>query len=149
LPFFPVAFLRRDKEEQWWSMPLGRYLTFVGSMLLALLFLADWYFPKSSGEPVHADVDRSIIRIHSRNKWPEAIVFDTSQPTIKFAPVITADSPSRSSRDAMAMVRPEPPSGASIAIAKPKPLARKSSPKTARLPARQIASYPAAYPAGW
>jgi hypothetical protein len=149
LPFLPVAFLRRDKEEQWWLMPLGRYLTFVGSMLLALLFFADWYLPKLSAEPVHADIDRSIIRIHSRHKWPDAIVFDTSQSTIRLAPVVTADSPSRAPRDAMAMVSPAPAAVASAAIIKPKPIVRKSLTKTAGVAARQVASYPAAYPAGW
>ena len=130
-------------------MPLGRYLTFVGSMLLALLFLADWYFPKTSAEPVHADVDRSIIRIHSRHKWPEAIVFDTSQHTVRLAPVVTAEPARRIPRDAMAMVPPAPAADASAAIPKPKQTARKSPAKTARVAASQIASYPAAYPAGW
>jgi hypothetical protein len=149
LPFLPVALLRRDKEEQWWVMPLGRYLTLVGSMLLALLFLADWYFPKLSAEPAHADVDRSIIRIHSRHKWPDAIVFDTSQPPIRFAPVVTAAPPSRAPRDAMAMVSPAPAAIAPAAIIKPKPIVRKSLTKPALVAARQVASYPAAYPAGW
>jgi hypothetical protein len=130
-------------------MPLGRYLAFVGSMLLALLFLADWYFPKTSAKPVHAEVDRSIIRIHSRHKWPEAIVFDTSQPTTRFAPVAVADSSKRGPREAMAMVPSAPAAIASAAILKPKQAARKSPAKTPRIAARQIASYPAAYPAGW
>jgi hypothetical protein len=28
------------------GMPLGRYFAFIGSVLLALLFLADWYLPQ-------------------------------------------------------------------------------------------------------
>ncbi len=63
------------------GMPLGRYFAFTGSLLLALLFLADWYIPKVAPATV-ADVDRTIIRIHSAHKWPEAINIDTSLPTI-------------------------------------------------------------------
>jgi hypothetical protein len=63
-------------------MPLARYFTFAGSLLLALLFLADWYFPKLVAPPATAGVDKSIIRLHSAHKWPEATVYDTSLPTI-------------------------------------------------------------------
>jgi hypothetical protein len=63
-------------------MPLVRYFVFVGGMLLGLLFLADWYFPTSTATTASADndIDRSIIRIHSRHKWPAAIRMDTSAP---------------------------------------------------------------------
>ena len=73
-------------------MPLIRYFTFAGSLLLALLFLADWYFPKLVASPATAGVDKSIIRLHSAHKWPEATVYDTSLPTIvpPPAPVILA-----------------------------------------------------------
>jgi hypothetical protein len=63
-------------------MPLARYFTCVGALLLALLFLADWYFPAMVALPARADVDRTVIRLHSAHKWPEAIVFDTTLPTI-------------------------------------------------------------------
>jgi len=71
-------------------MPLVRYFVFVGGMLLGLLFLADWYFPTSSATTAVADndVDRSIIRIHSRHKWPAAIQMDTSAPMPPAAPVV-------------------------------------------------------------
>ena len=71
-------------------MPLVRYFVFVGGMLLGLLFLADWYFPTSSATTAVADndVDRSIIRIHSRHKWPAAIQMDTSAPMPAAAPVV-------------------------------------------------------------
>ena len=51
-------------------------------MLLALLFLADWYLPQPAAMPARADVDRTVIRLHSSHKWPERIVIDTSLPTI-------------------------------------------------------------------
>lgn len=70
-------------------MPLMRYFTFVGGVLLALLFMLDAYLPKP------AVLDRGagnlpVIRIHSDRKWPERVVYDTSRPTI--VPTSTASS---------------------------------------------------------
>jgi hypothetical protein len=64
-------------------------------MLLALLFLADWYFPTSSAATAVADndVDRSIIRIHSGHKWPAAIQIDTTAPMPAAAPVTAEATP--------------------------------------------------------
>ena len=93
------------------GMPLGRYFVFVGSLLLALLILADRYMPKPINEPARADVDRSIIRLHSSHKWPERIVIDTSLPTIVPPPTTnTAEiSPARARppKDAFALATPE------------------------------------------
>jgi hypothetical protein len=60
-------------------MPLARYFSFVGGVLLTLLFILDAYLPKI---PVRekATANLPIIRIHSERKWPERIVFDTSAP---------------------------------------------------------------------
>ena len=63
-------------------MPIGRYFVFSGSLLLALLFLADRYIQNWSRRRRLAGVDKTIIRLHTAHKWPEAIVFDTSLPTI-------------------------------------------------------------------
>jgi hypothetical protein len=62
-------------------MPLARFFFYVGGVLLALLFIADAYLPKL---PVARGVDKISysIRIHSDQKWPERIVYDTSLPTI-------------------------------------------------------------------
>jgi hypothetical protein len=48
-----------------------------------MLFIADWYFPSAFSQTFFREgrVDKSIIRIKSAHKWPEAIVFDTSLPT--------------------------------------------------------------------
>jgi hypothetical protein len=62
-------------------MPLARYFALVGGALLALLFVSEAYFPKLPDSRVGSEVDKSIIRIHSDRKWPERIVFDTTQPT--------------------------------------------------------------------
>jgi hypothetical protein len=66
------------------QVPLGRYFAFVGSLLLGMLFIADWYLPSVSSQTFfpEARVDKSTIRIKSAHKWPDAIVFDTSLPTI-------------------------------------------------------------------
>ena len=62
-------------------MPLARYFFLVGGVLLALVFISDLYFPKSPTVE-RADIDRQVIRIHSDQKWPERVVFDTNLPTI-------------------------------------------------------------------
>ena len=62
-------------------MPLARYFSFVGGVLLALLFILNAYLPKIPvDERVQANLP--VIRIHSERKWPERIVFDTSHPAI-------------------------------------------------------------------
>lgn len=62
-------------------MPLKQYFTFVGGVLLALLFILDAYLPKL---PVlhRAPDNLPVIRIHSDRKWPERIVYDTNHRTI-------------------------------------------------------------------
>jgi hypothetical protein len=62
-------------------MPLARYFLYIGGALLALLFISDPYLPKL---PV-ADWGNSrsaVIHIHSDQKWPERVVYDTSLPTV-------------------------------------------------------------------
>jgi hypothetical protein len=75
-------------------MPVVRYFVLVGGMLLGLLFLADWYFPTPTAATAVAgnDVDRSIIRIHSRHKWPAAIQMDTRAPMPAADPVMAEAS---------------------------------------------------------
>jgi hypothetical protein len=93
-------------------MPIGRYFFCVGSVLLALLFLADWYYP-SNASPSHAELDRSILRIKSDHKWPERIVFDMSLPTIVPPPVLAQDIPrAHDPREAFAKVAPILPAAA-------------------------------------
>jgi hypothetical protein len=66
-------------------MPLMRYLTYVGGVLLALLFVADILLSKL---PLRASTEPHLqpIRIASERKWPEPVVFDTS---------IRVDAPAR------------------------------------------------------
>jgi len=60
-------------------MSLAGYFRNVGAALLALLWIADFY---GSRPPVaqNTTVDQPTIRIHSDQKWPERVVFDTSTP---------------------------------------------------------------------
>src|SRR3954453_4264452 len=95
------------------GMPLGRYFALIGSVLLALLYLADWYLPQGATTPAGADVDRTVIRLHTAQKWPERIVIDTSLPTIVPPPATAADnlpekSPPavRSPKEAYALLTP-------------------------------------------
>jgi hypothetical protein len=143
-------------------MPLARYFTFAGSLLLALLFLADWYFPKLVVPPATAGVDKSIIRLHSAHRWPEATVYDTSLPTIVppstpliFAvqrppqPVAQAEAPTQ----AFAMAIKETPAAGTERLkpAGKQPGKRKTRFVNARSP--QLASYEIGFrsvmPAGW
>jgi len=72
-------------------MPLARYLLFVGGALLALLFISDPFLPKL---PVadRASSHSAIIRIHSDQKWPERVVFDTSLPALIPAQIENAET---------------------------------------------------------
>jgi hypothetical protein len=75
-------------------VPIRRYLLFVGSALVALLFYVAPYFsqtPKNLGSQELAD--KSIIRIQSARKWPEKIVYDTSQPAVVPPTVVAAQEP--------------------------------------------------------
>lgn len=76
-------------------MPVLRYFIVVGTALLVLLFAVDAYLPKlPAADRVNtaANVasDLSVIRIHSIQKWPERVEFDTSLPTITPAAAVLA-----------------------------------------------------------
>lgn len=90
-------------------MPIGRYFLYIGSVLLALLFVADWYLPPPRNEQRADHVDRYTIRIHSSHKWPTAVVIDTTQPAIVPPPVIAAVETARPAREAYAMAAEPPP----------------------------------------
>jgi len=123
-------------------MPLGRYFVYVGGFLLALILGIDWYLPRQAAEASRADVDRSTLRIHSAHKWPSAVVFDTTQPTIVPPPqpalADAAKPPPRekSLREALALARE-----ADAAAAPPAPARHvKRRARVARAPAARVAS---------
>ncbi|WP_213741949.1 hypothetical protein [Bradyrhizobium sp. dw_411] len=76
-------------------MPVLRYFLFVGTALLLLLFAVDAYLPKlpaagnvSTAANMASDI--AVIRIHSIQKWPERVEFDTSLPAVAPAAVVVA-----------------------------------------------------------
>jgi hypothetical protein len=133
------------------KVPLARYFFFVGSLLLAMLFLADWYVPTYSSPMFgrEARIDKSIIRIKSAHKWPEQVVFDTSLPTIvpPPAPVLAQGPILDKPREAFAQVN------APLLKVLEHPAPVRATRKVARqVPATRIAAYretPEALPAGW
>jgi hypothetical protein len=140
-------------------MPLGRYFIFVGSVLLTLLFAADWYMPQLPLQPARADVDHGI-RVQSRYRGPERIVIDTSLPTIVPASAVAADLPptaqpqARPPREAFALAAPETPQAqrqSSSVGRKPIHKRRAKTPRgTADPVARQAPEgFRVAMPAGW
>jgi hypothetical protein len=66
------------------AVPIAKYCVFVGTALFVLLLTADWLLPEppASFPDQQKYIERVSIRIKSVRKWPEKIVFDTSQPTI-------------------------------------------------------------------
>jgi len=134
------------------KVPIGRYIVFVGSLLLAMLFVADWLVPMGATQSVTSGkADKPIISIKSVQKWPERIVFDTSAPTIvpQKTPVV-ADAPvTNPPREAFALL------GAPVPEVSETPLPVRTKRKVAkRAPHSRWTAYrPAAraeaLPAGW
>jgi hypothetical protein len=67
-------------------VPLFQYFGWVGSFLVAALFAANWCssVPIARSRPSDVPLNQSInIRIHTDQKWPERVIFDTtrSMPT--------------------------------------------------------------------
>jgi hypothetical protein len=134
-------------------MPLARYFFYVGGALLALLFVADFCLPQL---PVSGSSNIALpaIRIHSDQKWPDRVVYDTSRPTIAPAqppkteinvptPATVADA-SAKARDAFAQRQPSAtnhPQPLDPGERQPKPqrqrMAKRHAPAPARLAWRQ------------
>jgi hypothetical protein len=127
-------------------MPLARYFSYVGGVLLAVLFIVDAWFPTPPvAERPHAGLP--VIRIHSDRKWPERVVYDTSLPTIVPTPSATAEVAVRTpqtvadapaggkAQEAFAMLQlsADPVQGSKAKVQEPRPrhqnrIARKRSP---------------------
>ena len=94
-------------------MPLARYFLYVGGALLALLFISDPYLPKLPAAD-WGDSPSAIIHIHSVQKWPERIVYDTSHPTLVPAQIANIEAKvaapeivaSTAAREAFAQLQP-------------------------------------------
>ena len=133
------------------KMPFVRYIAFVGSLLVAILFFADWYLTMAPTQSVTSPgADKPIIRIKSDRKWPERIVLDTSAPTIvPQKPPVVADTPvTNPPREALALLTQVP------AVSKTPMPVRTERKVAKRAPHTGWAAYrPAAraeaLPAGW
>jgi hypothetical protein len=99
-------------------MPLAQYLVWVGSALLALLFITDGFLPKPPADG-KAEMQLPVIHISSDpSKWPERIVFDTGAPMPRpstSTEVATLEPPavapvSASARAALAQLQTSDPS---------------------------------------
>ena len=86
-------------------MPVMRYFFFVGGALLALLFISDAVLPTPpvADQPDTA-VDLTTVRIHSDQKWPERVVFDTSVPAALPATVPASPAQTEANVSAPAIV---------------------------------------------
>jgi hypothetical protein len=134
------------------KVPIGRYVAFVGSLLLAMLFIVDWLLPMGPTQSVTSgEANKPTIGIKSDHKWPERVVFDTSAPTIaaQMRPPV-ADAPvTNSPREAFALL------GAPAPEVSETPLPVRTKRKVAKRapPSRWTAYRPAAraeaLPAGW
>jgi len=66
-------------------MPLFQYFSWVGAFFLAALLAANWCASAPISPAPRSDVplNQSInIRIHTDQKWPERVVFDTTRSTL-------------------------------------------------------------------
>lgn len=89
-------------------MPVLRYFLFVGGALLALLLGANALLPPVPVSGVlESNTDLPTIRIHSDRKWPERVVFDTSQPMIAAAPVTVAKADAAVGNPAVTLASPK------------------------------------------
>ena len=99
-------------------MPLVRYFFWVGGALLAVVLIAHWYLPELP-DAEKASVVPPPVRIHSEQKWPERIVYDTSHETVVPAPAAGNIGRPAAAADVLAAARDAfaeaPPSDASKA----------------------------------
>ncbi len=128
-------------------MPLLRYFLYVGGALLALLLVANAALPPlPAGDGITSSSELPVIRIHSDRKRPEAIVFDTSKPTMA-PPVVAKAKTATPARVAAAEFPPKArvreafaqfvPPGTQAAAAEPKKVEAKA--ETRLHPKRKVA----------
>ena len=132
------------------KMPIGRYIALVGSLLVAMLFIANWFLPmEPTLSATSEQADKQIIRIKSDRKWPERIVFDTSAPTIvPQKPPAVADAPvTNPPREAFALAPVPEVSVTRLPVKTKRKIAKRAPPSgwTAYRPAARAE----ALPAGW
>ena len=116
------------------SVPLTRYFIFVGGVLLALLYISDWFWDNPSPMPSYGSpIDEAILRIRSEHKWPQKVVLDTKTPIIA-APSLPATDRAESVKPLSATPPSDKPVLTAFAQASPpqKPVAKRNSSARAR-----------------
>lgn len=122
-------------------MPVIRYFGFVGGALLALLFVVSGYFPPTKVDRPEVAIDKTTIRIASRQAGPELVTIDTSQTMMVTAPAAQTREwqpdigQTVSQREAFAQIDTAPIRTAAVQAAK-KPKTRIANPKAAKRFAR-------------
>jgi hypothetical protein len=134
------------------KVPIGRYMAFVGSLLLAMLFIADWLLPMGPTQSVTSgEANKPTIRIKSDHKGPERIVFDTSAPTIvaQMPPVVAVTPVTNQPREAFALLAAPVPevSEAPLPVRTKRKVAKRAP--HSRWTAYRPAARAEALPAGW
>jgi hypothetical protein len=74
--------------------------------LLALLVVANWFFPEPTARASLSDLplrDKVSIRIHSDHKWPEKVILD---PAMAMPPLNAKASPEAASQTAKPFTSP-------------------------------------------
>jgi hypothetical protein len=133
-------------------MPLARYFLYIGGALLALLFISDPYLPKLPAAD-RGNSRSAVIHIHSDQKWPERIDYNTSLLTVPPAQIANIEAniaapeivASTTEREAFAQLQPSSQSDAKRIEPKPQrhhKIAKRRAVPPARLAARQM-------PFGW
>ena len=127
-------------------MPVARYFLYVGGVLLALLFAIDAFVPQDAAVASHSapGINKSTVRIHSDQKLPERVVYDTSLPTIvppAAKTVVAAAAPPAPGASAQAGVRD---SFAQLVPAEAKKIEQLQAPKKRRI--AKVRAYPTSNP---
>lgn len=126
-------------------MPVLRYFLSAGTVLLALIFLADAYLPKTAPEANHSDIDRTVIRIHaSPTVSAAAATIDTKGFVPPQVPAVAATATTvgvAGGERKLAAAQPDPEAkaeGTTTGTARPEPTQPKTQPRTGQ-PAGQTA----------
>jgi hypothetical protein len=127
-------------------MPVVRYFLYVGGVLLALLFAIDAFTPQDAAVASHSapGIDKTTVRIHSVQKLPERVVYDTSLPTIvppAARTVVAAAAPQAPDVSAQARVRD---TFAQFVPPEAKKLGQPQAPKKRRI--AKVRAYPTSNP---
>jgi hypothetical protein len=150
------------RQGQVTAVPLGRYFLWVGSVLLAMMFIAGWIWPSVAPAPINevaaarepaTSANSMMLRIQSARKWPDKIVFDTSIPTIVPPPTLASATVPAAAASASATSPLEARAEMKQAAPPPKRVAkvhrRNARPAGSSWASAYPSNAPSAYPSTW